>query len=204
MGAQFLARHGLELILIQIFARWGSDSVLRYVQEAPLHLQQGIAEKALSSMSLQHAIESIRLPPDPVADHITDPRFTQVVSQAVEDFLVQRFGSVPATLDDNIDALRDECVRSKSEESEWRPHDDMIINKKSSRVHRILLGPDEGVPKELWIAPCGYRFGLGSWGKVNWKERFTMCDTCFAGTGPPSPTQDSEKNGWSGASFIPI
>ena len=105
---------------------------------------------------------------------------------------MQRFGSVPATLDDNLDALRDECIRSKSEESEWRPHDDMIINKKSSRVHRILLGPEEGVPKELWIAPCGYRFGLGSWGKVNWKERFTMCDTCFPGTGPPSPTQDSE------------
>ena len=31
VGAQFLARHGIELILIQLFARWGFDSVLRYV-----------------------------------------------------------------------------------------------------------------------------------------------------------------------------
>ena len=38
-GAQFLARAGLELLLIQLFARWGSAAVLRYVQQAPLSNQ---------------------------------------------------------------------------------------------------------------------------------------------------------------------
>ena len=37
--AQFLARAGLELLLIQLFAQWGSAVVLRYVQQAPLDNQ---------------------------------------------------------------------------------------------------------------------------------------------------------------------
>ena len=37
-GAQCLARAGFELFLIQLFARWGSAAILRYVQPAPLLL----------------------------------------------------------------------------------------------------------------------------------------------------------------------
>ncbi|CAE7263008.1 Ank3 [Symbiodinium microadriaticum] len=35
-GAQFLATRGIELWRIQIFGRWGSDIILRYLREAPL------------------------------------------------------------------------------------------------------------------------------------------------------------------------
>ena len=42
-GAQMLARWGLDLYLIQLIARWGSRAVERYVQEAPLHLQDQVA-----------------------------------------------------------------------------------------------------------------------------------------------------------------
>ncbi|CAE7849420.1 unnamed protein product [Symbiodinium microadriaticum] len=40
-GAQFLATRGIELWRIQIFGRWGSDIILRYLREAPLaHLSE--------------------------------------------------------------------------------------------------------------------------------------------------------------------
>ena len=35
-GAQFLAHLGLELALIQLLGRWGSNDILRYIAEAPL------------------------------------------------------------------------------------------------------------------------------------------------------------------------
>ena len=35
-GAQFLSRAGVQLIIIELFARWGSNAVLRYIQQAPL------------------------------------------------------------------------------------------------------------------------------------------------------------------------
>ena len=35
-GAQFLARQGIEYYRIQLFCRWGSNTVLRYLRDAPL------------------------------------------------------------------------------------------------------------------------------------------------------------------------
>ena len=52
-GAQFLARMGLELIIIQLFARWGSMAVLRYIQDAPLANQTGIASRAMQAVTLK-------------------------------------------------------------------------------------------------------------------------------------------------------
>eukprot|EP00972_Heterocapsa_arctica_P096292 14206846-Heterocapsa_arctica.AAC.1 len=48
-GAQLLSRAGMDLYLVQLFARWGSSTVLRYVQLAPLLAQAGIAARAASS-----------------------------------------------------------------------------------------------------------------------------------------------------------
>ena len=44
-GAQVLARAGVEVYLIQIFARWGSSTVLQYVQSEPLAHQQALAPR---------------------------------------------------------------------------------------------------------------------------------------------------------------
>ena len=52
-GAQFLARAGPELLLIQLFARWGSAAVLRYLQQAPLNNQQGVACAAIRGLALK-------------------------------------------------------------------------------------------------------------------------------------------------------
>ena len=42
-GAQFMARHGIELYMIQLMGRWGSKAVERYVQQAPLARQASVA-----------------------------------------------------------------------------------------------------------------------------------------------------------------
>ena len=47
MGAQLLARADVELNVIKLVGRWGSSAIERYVQEAPLHLQQHLSSKVV-------------------------------------------------------------------------------------------------------------------------------------------------------------
>ena len=51
MGAQFFAARGVDLYLIQLYARWGSSAILRYVQEAPLCNQPKVADRLINQVS---------------------------------------------------------------------------------------------------------------------------------------------------------
>ena len=48
-GAIFLAEAGIELAIIQLFARWGSDAFKLYVAEAPLKRTHNLAQRALAA-----------------------------------------------------------------------------------------------------------------------------------------------------------
>ena len=52
-GAQHMARHGIELFRIQLFCRWESSTVLKYLRDIPLEgsetwLSEGAADEPLS------------------------------------------------------------------------------------------------------------------------------------------------------------
>ena len=49
-GAQLLARAGSDVQLIKLFGRWGSSSVERYIQEAPLARSEMIARAVRSQL----------------------------------------------------------------------------------------------------------------------------------------------------------
>ena len=54
-GAVHLAKAGLEIWKIQIFCRWGSDVVLRYIQDAPLEQSHKWARDAAVGLGLTEA-----------------------------------------------------------------------------------------------------------------------------------------------------
>ena len=56
-GAQALARGGMDLYLMQLFARWGSAAVERYVQEAPLAHSATVAGRVTRTLAL-HAVSA--------------------------------------------------------------------------------------------------------------------------------------------------
>ena len=58
-GAQFFARRGVELFLIQLYARWGSAAILKYVQEAPLGSQAQVAQR-LAKIGKMKSLECIQ------------------------------------------------------------------------------------------------------------------------------------------------
>ena len=53
VGAIWLFKHLKELYLVQLFARWGSKSIERYIQSAPLRNQSSFAARVLSSLTLE-------------------------------------------------------------------------------------------------------------------------------------------------------
>ncbi|CAE7394552.1 icd, partial [Symbiodinium necroappetens] len=52
-GAQFLARQGIEYYRIQLFCRWGSDTVLRYLRDAPLEGSEKWLPSSLQNVSVE-------------------------------------------------------------------------------------------------------------------------------------------------------
>ena len=54
-GAQLMARAGIELYIIQLYGRWGSWAIERYVQEAYLHGPANVAKTVVDN--LQETIE---------------------------------------------------------------------------------------------------------------------------------------------------
>ena len=58
-GAVRLARAGLDIWKIQIFCRWGSDVVLRYIQDAPLEQSHKWARETAVGLGLAEAREGL-------------------------------------------------------------------------------------------------------------------------------------------------
>ena len=55
-GAQYLARCGIEYYKIQLFCRWGSDTILRYLRDAPLDDSSSWISHSLERSSLQEVL----------------------------------------------------------------------------------------------------------------------------------------------------
>ena len=60
LGAQHLARMGVDVLLIQLMARWSSDVVLRYIAEAPLATMGSVVRSRCSSSALTSSVDDLR------------------------------------------------------------------------------------------------------------------------------------------------
>ena len=158
-GAQFLARAGLELLLIQLFARWGSAAVLRYVQQAPLSNQQGVAQAAIRGLTLQ---EVDRLAPMMIKDHPTKP--PAAVRRAVIDSALEvEVRDMSATMLVNYNAL-DERLQvieaSLAEVDTTRPGPTVGVRRtRTSKLHKVSVGLHDNAARPILTTACGWRYG---------------------------------------------
>jgi hypothetical protein len=114
-GAQAMARVGAPLYLIQLFCRWGSNTVLKYVREAPLQLSSSLAEQVAGSLSLEEAraettfalgIRASRAPPRAVVDRVVGKIMeTQAVRDGGIEKLLEIIRTKQEVLEDGLQAL---------------------------------------------------------------------------------------------------
>jgi len=178
-GAQFLARSGLDLILIQLFARWGSNAVLRYVQDAPLELQGGVAIRAAAGAVKDCGRRLAEIQADVASARSADleAKVLEALSSALEK--------------DNVRAYVDKIVhdalvsRAASEQATTKVEELprlFVKNKATKKVHQALVfGHDS--PPESWQTFCGWQFGAAKHEVAKKLGRETnLCRDCFAKT----------------------
>lgn len=144
-GAQYLARCGIEYYKIQLFCRWGSDTILRYLREAPLdNSEEWVADslkKASVTEVLMNTSVQINRDQDGVAFKAQD------VDRIVMEALKSRTSEVVKVLDEKKDEVKeivDSLVKKKIEmDDHWAAElsrrflPKFVVNMTSQKVHAV-------------------------------------------------------------------
>ena len=134
-GAQGLARAGVDTWAIQLLGRWGSSTVLEYVQAVPLELSSAWARAAAIRQSLDEKISQKEL-----------PVVTQVSSAAV-----------PVLGEVDGGAALDEALVAEEKGKEEAAVGDTFVMSDAKIWHRVTPSGRVG-PSQSWAAVCGWKF----------------------------------------------
>ena len=200
-GAQFLYRIGLTFAQIQLQGRWASNTVLRYLQQAPL---LGLSEDAAEG--LQAAEEtSTKRPrksrPTPAADEVVASRqvspaghSTHGGQAAVSPGAAQE-SSQPQQHSQSaveVQALQSEVslIRALIE-----TETSLIVQARSRVAHSIAKAERMHEPHE-WMTSCGWKYaGCKYFRATVLRDGTRHCKRCFPPTAadstPSSPTSSN-------------
>ena len=166
-GAQFLSRAlHMDVYLIQLYGRWASRTVARYVQDAPL-------ARPLPLQAGNQAMVTLDMIAKMVAELIGEKK-------PLKDALAQ---VVPCVDEETVLALQVE-LKSALHPPAMSDGDDaeeaLVMNKRTKVAHAVLVGPGPGVSSDDYFARCGWRFGLVSHCFPSTPSDFKKrCQKCF-------------------------
>ena len=165
-GAQFLARClSLEVYLIQLYGRWSSSAVARYVQNSPLTRTTSHAAQKPTSMNI-----------DDIVKLVVEAMKTKQksVDEAVDQL------EKPENVE-NLRALKTEIKTSIAAASPPPPDRATVMHLRTKFTHLVLVGPGEGIQEEDYLSYCGWHFGATkhrfNTGEVDSEDR--LCQKCF-------------------------
>ena len=134
-GAQGLARAGVDTWAIQLLGRWGSATVLEYVQAVPLELSAAWARSATMRQSLEEKLARQNVQPPARDDLAAVP-----VVGSVED---------GAALHDALESERRGASEAEGAEA--------FVLSEGRIWHRVTAAGRAG-PSQSWSAVCGWRY----------------------------------------------
>ena len=199
-GAVHLGEAGVEVFVIQILFRWISNTVLRYVAEAPL---SGIAQKYSGALAQQAARE---------AREVTAAKVTRLQTkfEALKKGSLGKLGDLERTVEaiqdgtvsaGSLDDLRQEIAdlkggfaglqehilesvleHLKEEPPEPRPQEvSLTIIKSLFKAHHRVVEMRNSVSRDKWRVACGWRFGTSMFDHADQlpEQSKHICDGCF-------------------------
>ena len=154
-GAQFLSRALLwDLFVIQLFGRWGSLAVAKYVQDAPLS-QASSRPPATSLAMVLTMVQEATLAERGQGDTIGDASLRADIDAIKEKLKASQFTST--------EELVDRAHLVKQAEKGFAPPAKLLVaNPASDIVHSVLINADEHVPAEACVTYCGWKYALAS------------------------------------------
>jgi hypothetical protein len=185
-GAQLLARSGVELYIIQLYGRWGSSVIERYVQEAPLSRSTTLAARVLAGLrntplaQLPIGIgDALHPAPSGSSTALGDAAAapiaptTSCTESAPKPVSTQDTGILPPT------SIGDVRQYSRT----------VIVSK--LRLQHLEKFDLEGVNSTLWSTKCGWRFGSSEFTRLKLSKNLAICDKCFRDSNLPD-SSDSD------------
>ena len=169
-GAQYLARMGIDLYLIQLVGRWGSAAVARYVQDAPLVRQHLVARMATSSRAL---------PADPQLSAdlplliLDSPAVSQPQPDTIDPIEPADDPDAPSLAQNQILALLD-----APEGAQPQNQQKVIVNLTSLWYHLPTVSHESA--NVCWQTKCGWRYGMSKFQlKDHPPGNAKACGKCF-------------------------
>ena len=157
-GAQAMAAMGVDIHIIMIMARWSSDSVLRYVGEAPLEALTEIVKAKTRTADLkafyERALEQKEIP-----SHINTPH--------------------PAIEWKHVREEAEASAERNRDQSQDRGKTNWISNIDSGVVHRFKDEHYKNLTPNSWRTVCGWRFGKYTF---NYEQQLPECAALICGT----------------------
>ena len=152
--------------MIQLLGRWGSNAILRYIQEAPLAQQTNIATWATASSSRQSPLPKALLHGGMDSKHHDSPLLAAILDGPI------RISTVISTMTPEIHVpvpdINDPRLSSQP----------LILNTVTLWYHIVAQGLDD-TDSSLWKTKCGWRFAGLNFRQVVGNTEGAPCTRCF-------------------------
>lgn len=156
-GAQHMARPGVEYYKIQLFCRWGSDTILRYLREVPMEdSDQWMNETQQRQPSLVEIVEQVsqKVPAD---KGVNREQVLEIVTEALSTRSNEVLTEVNEAQDEINAVIKELNLKSSEMSEQWATElsrsflPRYLINRTSNKVHAI---------KDAYTTGCGFEFRL--------------------------------------------
>lgn len=142
-GAQYFARCGIEYYKIQLYCRWGSDTILRYLREAPLDDSEMWLTHSMRRDSLNEVMCQTALKLNSDKRNVSDKDVERIVAAALETRATAILSAVEAKRDDIQDMI-DSLLKTKIKmDDHWagelarRFLPKFVVNLNSKKCHAV-------------------------------------------------------------------
>jgi hypothetical protein len=166
-GAIYLAAAGVDVWRIQLHARWGSSTVLLYIEEAPTHMMATLSVEATSSPTLQTMLKRLTVVKDKVTAGIAIPAVPASGSAAGAQLM-------PALLATDLQESR---IPSNKGPQLPQDGDELVLNLRARggpKLHSLAGRPGS--------TRCGWKFSKApaeTTLRTSKADEGTMCADCF-------------------------
>ena len=166
-GAQGLAAAGVETWAIELLGRWGSDAVRGYVRDARLASASDMARRVAASEPLEELVRRLVAAASSTGSSGSGGAAVGVTASAAAAGHALGTATPPGAPAIDVSAPLMEAVRvSRAVAATDEGNPRLVANSESRVAHRVAVGPGDG-PSALWVAACGWRFGLCPHADVN-------------------------------------
>ena len=169
-GAQFMSSQlSLDLYLIQLYGRWSSSAITRYVQDAPLAALH-LGKKP--GLDIEQIVATVlaRLAASDESDALTST--LELLAPPTDAAPIIPAEASRAAIKDQVDLSRAIAVAQNC-----APRQHLVLSG-TKMLHEIALGPEDDAESSCFLTACGWPFGLTNYQLVGRSSTDPSCRPC--------------------------